>query len=263
MLDKLDLTISSVVKEQILRSNKDQLEYSENTFKAEISDFCIHLSKSHKCLEFFLAIEKPNNNELYTGASLYFSLDCLLSATQLIVIGHIISSGNLFRQAIESTYISILLSTNRKIIYQKKSKGRNKRDKKTGKKTGKKIEFQTCSYIDEYLNNSPIAHAHRAGDIVNLNIDKLGLSMSALGTIEKAKEKMHEFSHPSLISQILKTTNIDGCPDITDSPQFIVGGSIEHLNIELVKMRIKNYTNFLKIIPDMITSLFRMVDNKK
>jgi len=148
-------------------------------FETEISKLSEVFSDAFKLLE-----ASPCHNDSSTRAStvsgyLALAIESAVTATQLLVLGHVAPAGNSMRISYESLCYSALL---KKEVELSVPNGKHKFD-----------------FYKDYLNQSAHTKAHKVIDLVVKNKELLGLNQGGVDFLVGAKSFYNGYSHSSFL----------------------------------------------------------------
>jgi len=171
------------IRNELLVDYKDTLaDFSEN-HQEQLSQFASVMVDCHRVFQLFTNIEEPTARQAEVRAFAYSALDNIYTSMKLLMLGYIAPSGNMLRQSLESTCMTVLLATDRKI--------------EIGVKRGKskKIDFWR-----DYSKEQKHTMSFRSISHVRTNSKILEVDDRAILTFVKQKEFYNNYSHPSRMS---------------------------------------------------------------
>jgi hypothetical protein len=160
-------------------------------------------------------------------------LDNLLVSTKILLIGLLMPSGNLMRQAVEGVALALLCSS--KVELEITS------DKKKQKKVA--VLYWEC-----LKKSDPRVKSYKALNHLEDNQKTLGVTKDAVNRLEKAKTHYNYFSHSGLFGIASRV------PRRTEEP-LCVGGCFDSEKVEAYKQEIRERIGLCSILPNLIRGL--------
>lgn len=193
--------------------------------KAFIKDFEKELKElSNVFSEAFNLLEKsPCNQDPSTRAStvtgyIFLAIESAVTATQLLVLGHIAPAGNSMRISYESLCYSALLKKETKLVV---ANGKHK-----------------FSFYDDYLKKKSHTRADKVIDMVVKNKEELGLNQGGVDFLVGAKNFYNGYSHASFMllhSKIKPSTR-----------QLYIAGGYENERLDIFTEQLKFIKRYSK-----------------
>ncbi|MFV0468710.1 MAG: hypothetical protein ACK5MK_07275 [Dysgonomonas sp.] len=164
------------------------------------------------------------------------TIESLVTATRLLIEGHINASGNTMRISYESLCLAILLSADRKLIIDKSKNA------------------QPVSFYKAYEQGKNNTKAHRAIDNVLSNANTLGL-VEGSEWLAQAKDFYNGYSHASIMAMSSL---------ILPSGKSIIAGGFYKEKLNLYKEHLKFITRLANQLPKLIEVIaLRNLQNRK
>ncbi|PKG78918.1 hypothetical protein CXF80_11705 [Shewanella sp. Actino-trap-3] len=209
--------------------NSDIYKYiscdDDESRKAFIKDFEEELKELSKIFSdaFNLLENSPCNQDPSTRAStvsgyIFLAIESAVTATQLLVLGHIAPAGNSMRISYESLCYSALLKKEIKLVV---ANGKHKFD-----------------FYDDYVKKKSHTRADKVIDVVVKNKDGLGLNQGGVDFLVGAKKFYNGYSHASFMllhSKIKPSTR-----------QLYIAGGYENERLEIFKEQLKFIKRYSK-----------------
>lgn len=181
------------------------------------------LEQSESCFEYYFS-EPDKQKYKWVQEFTFMTIESLVTATRLLIEGHINASGNTMRISYESLCLAILLSAENNVIIDK---GKN----------AKPVNFYK-SY-EQGKNNTK---AHRAIDNVLSNADTLGL-IEGHKWLKQAKNFYNGYSHASIMTM--------GSLMLPSGKPIIAGGFYKE-KLDLYKDHLKFIIRYANHLPRFI-----------
>ncbi|NRB61421.1 MAG: hypothetical protein HRU40_00020 [Saprospiraceae bacterium] len=195
-------------------------------FDTEISVIVDLLEKSESCFEHYF--DDPQKQKFkWVQEFTFMSIESLITATRLLIEGHINASGNTMRISYESLCLVILLSAKQDLLIHKS-------------KRAKPVNFYKC-----YEQGESNTKAHKAIDNVIANADKLGL-LEGHEWLKEAKNFYNGYSHASIMTM--------GSLMLPSGKSIVAGGFYKE-KLELYKAHLEFTIRFLKHLPQLIEEI--------
>lgn len=157
-------------------------------------------------------------------------MDDLVVSMKLLLLGKMIASGNMMRQAIEGVCVAFLCSAKEPIAVSKKD---------------------TVVYWEVAMDEEdPRARSYRALDHLERNSETLGIDSDAIERFKVARKKYHRFSHPNRLSTATRM-------QFGELNKMFVGGTFDQEKIEAYKFEINERIGLSKILPSLIRDLVK------
>ena len=223
------------VAREVFEENKSIIDQFAERYSQEILEFSEGFSHAYRQFRQFDRITANDERAAYVAGLIFALLDNLLVSMKLLVAGHLIPSGNLMRQATESTAVAILCSSKEKVVVQ-----------------GKKGKRKVINYFNHFKSGSSVAQSSKALNQLELNKAALGIRDDAIEKLKAARKFYHQYSHPSMLSLGVTISHIS--PNI-----FFMGGSFDEGKIEAYQKEIKHRIGFSHILPNLIDALFNIL----
>ncbi|MUK47565.1 hypothetical protein GNP79_19215 [Aliivibrio fischeri] len=209
----------------ILINDRSVSEFS-HAFHSELAEIITLLEETETVFENNFIL-RDNHRCKYVQEFTFMAIESVVSATRLLIEGHVNSSGNTMRIAYESLCMAILLSSDCSIVINKG-------------KSPKTINFYK-SYLEKHGKTKP----YLAVDHVINNAEVLGLN-SGKCWLKGAKEFYNTYSHSSLISMGSL---------ILSSGNSIVGGGYHEEKIKLYTDNLEFIARFLRQLPCLVEAI--------
>ena len=192
-------------------------------FDSEITVITNLLEQSESCFEHYFS-EPEKQKYKWVQEFTFMTIESLVTATRLLIEGHINASGNTMRISYESLCLAILLSAENNVIIDK----------------GKRAK--PVNFYKAYEQGKSNTKAHRAIDNVLLNIDTLGL-IDGSEWLKQAKNFYNGYSHASIITM--------GSLMLPSGKSIIAGGFYKE-KLDLYKDHSKFIVRFANHLPKLI-----------
>jgi len=214
----------------IFLHNKGCIENFKNDFSKEIYEICEYMSISFKIYQKFE--ESPNQTEQYLllKAHIFSLVEALYTSTKLLISGFLSPSGNLFRIALETLSVSILLANPHDVLIPNKK------------------EPVRRNFFKSYENKEKWTKSHLALNILKTNKSEIGITEQALSLLEEAKTHYNKHSH---ISFLYIRNNI------IDSNRLRFGGGYEKSQHTIFFEELTVRRLFLNKIPDFLEIMYK------
>ncbi|USD20845.1 hypothetical protein MJO52_17545 [Microbulbifer variabilis] len=109
-METVDPTKASEVARSLCKNYSVEVESFSSEYSDTVEQFSELIAECYKRGDKFSAHGNKVEQEKLSVAFLDLAINNLFSSMQLLIIEHIIPSGNMYRQAIEAACLSILLS---------------------------------------------------------------------------------------------------------------------------------------------------------
>ena len=219
----------------IFNDYSSEIESFSKYYSSELLEFCEIVSTCHKKHNLFSSIPSPSERALHVSAHIQVVINYIYTSMQLLMIEHVIPSGNMYRQSIEALSMAILLAHPGKIVFEVK------------KKT-KEIDF-----FDSYKNEKAVARPHTALRHVQNNSVVLKVKADSIEKLKNSKDFLNNLSHPSKLSLALSQSG-------GNESKWFLGGGIRDLNSNIFKKEIDSRINYINILPSLFEELYRRVE---
>lgn len=235
-MKEIDATNPSELVLAFHNDYKEEIDTFSSKHADKVLQFCESVSLCHRKHNLFTLIKEPSDRVLHTSAHVQVLINNIYSSMQLLMIEHIIPSGNMYRQSMEALCMAILLSHSGKIEV-------------TVKKKTKEIDF-----FDAYINDKAIASPHHALKHIKNNLSRLKIREDSIERLESSKSFFNQFSHCSKLAMALSQSG-------GDESKWFLGGGIGHHTSQIMEKEIASRINYLSIIPNLVDELYKRVKN--
>ena len=209
----------------ILVTDRSVAEFC-SIFDSEITEITNLLEQSESCFEHYFS-EPEKQKYKWVQEFTFMTIESLVTATRLLIEGHINASGNTMRISYESLCLSILLSAESNVIIDK----------------GKKA--QPVNFYKAYEQGRSNCKAHRAIDNVLLNAETLGL-IEGREWLKQAKNFYNGYSHASIMTM--------GSLMLPSGKPIIAGGFYNE-KLDLYKDHLKFIVRYANHLPKLIEAV--------
>jgi hypothetical protein len=207
----------------------------------ELLEFAEILAEGFKGFNKLDKLASKDEQCLYTAAFIHGVFDDLVTSTKLFTSGKMIASGNLMRQAIEGLALATLCSYRGLLLIPQKSKNPN--------------ITTSIKYWDHVKNGDDRVNSNYAVSHLQLNRGTLRVSAEILDEMKRARKMYHPFSHPSILSLLLRMAESEG------KYLHFVGGAFDKDIIDIYKTEIIRKAGFCTILPSAIDLLAKHLDS--
>lgn len=187
------------------RDIKKNLRQFKIIFSLEISNFIDSIFNAYKSWKIIDKKCKGDKQKSYVAGYLLNAINNLVVSLNFLILGHLDASGNLFRQFMESSAMSILLSSQ---------------------------ELNYFEMLMEHIEKKTKFEFHRSLDFVSDNIGKLKIDRNAWNKFKKIRNFYHSYSHASLLS-VAGRFNFD----VKDT--VYIGGNYDPAKVEIYRKEIQ------------------------
>lgn len=226
---KIDATDPAAVVKEIFDDDKWVKEEFSKTLSAEILNFAETLAQSFKQFPELDKLAAADEQAAFVTGFIYGTFDDLITSMKLLASGKLMASGNLMRQAIEGVALAILCAAREPVFI--------------GKKVGGPIKYWLHVKRDD-----PRIAAHRSLDHLQLNAKTLGLSVTAVQELKKARSHFHQFSHPGMMG-------IASRVDLGEPGPIFLGGSFDKSKLPAYRIEIEHRIGLCAALPNLIGQL--------
>ncbi|UPW17366.1 hypothetical protein M0C34_14080 [Agarivorans sp. TSD2052] len=206
----------------ILVTDRSVAEFC-SIFDSEITVITNLLEQSESCFEHYFS-EPEKQKYKWVQEFTFMTVESLVTATRLLIEGHINASGNTMRISYESLCLAILLSAESNVLISKSKKA------------------EPVDFYKSYLQGNKNTKAHKAIDIVLLNADTLGL-IEGYEWLKQAKDFYNGYSHASIMTM--------GSLMLPSGKPIIAGGFYKD-KLDLYKDHLKFIARLAKHLPRLI-----------
>ena len=232
-MHKIDpLNVAELVS-YMFDNNEASVNQFQTDFSSPVLSICEHLRESYAQFQRF--DKRPDHDEQFSHlcAHIYSLVESLFTSTKLLVLGFLAPSGNQFRVALESTAISVLLSSRSKLQVQKTYPNWTPRD-----------------FFEDYKKGKRWAKSHLAIKILSQNKDVFGLSGQALTFLEASKSLYNNYSHVSFLS--IRAA-------IVNEEKLVFGGGYDPEQKDLFGKELEVREAYIDKVPILLDTLYNRV----
>ncbi|MDD2467690.1 MAG: hypothetical protein PHI97_27230 [Desulfobulbus sp.] len=196
-------------------------------FKAEIEELSGILSRAFTLLEKSPCYDNPSIRASTVSGYIFLAIESVVTATQLLSLGHIAPAGNSMRISYESLCYSALIKIDKKLVV---ANGNHQ-----------------FNFFEDYQKKSSHTRSHKVIDIVDKNKDQLGLNQGGVDFILGAKNFYNSYSHATYLvlhSKIKPSTRqmyVAGGYDAERKDTF-------KQQIEFIKRYSKNLDGWIQVV---------------
>ncbi|WP_413664692.1 hypothetical protein ACG1BZ_05265 [Microbulbifer sp. CNSA002] len=236
----IDPTIATNLAGVLCQNYADETNSFSAKHPVSVQHFTEIMAYCHTKINQYASLVKNEKDEQAKIAERYLDLaiNNLFSSMQLLIIEHIIASGNMFRQAVEATCIAILLSHRGEL-------------RTTYKKNGKKIE-ENFLFLDIFMEDKHYKWPYLYLPLIEKNKSALGIDAEFIEVFKAAQRVFNGYSHASK-----KTINLSQSGGI--GSRLFIGGGIGHPEKNLLDFELKARINFSKKIPTIIDYIYKLL----
>ncbi|MFC3032731.1 hypothetical protein ACFOEE_09380 [Pseudoalteromonas fenneropenaei] len=209
----------------ILVTDRSVAEFC-SIFEPEITVITNLLEQSESCFERYFS-EPEKQKYKWVREFTFMTIESLVTATRLMIEGHINASGNTMRISYESLSLAILLSAERNVIIDKSKKAK------------------PVNFYKAYEKGNSNTKAHRAIDNVLSNADTLGL-IEGGEWLKQAKNFYNGYSHASIMAM--------GSLMLPSGKSIIAGGFYKE-KLDLYKDHLKFIVRYANHLPKLIEAV--------
>ncbi|QFU04404.1 hypothetical protein FIU82_05125 [Pseudoalteromonas sp. THAF3] len=209
----------------ILVTDRSVAEFC-SIFDSEITVITSQLEHIESCFEQYFS-EPEKQKYKWVQEFTFMTIESVVTATRLLIEGHINASGNTMRISYESICLAILLSAESNVVIDK------------GKKA-KPINFYKA-----YEQGKSNTKAHRAVDNVLLNASTLGL-VEGSEWLKQAKNFYNGYSHASI-------TTMSSL--MLPSGKPIIAGGFHKEKLDLYKDHLQFIVRYANHLPKLIEAI--------
>jgi len=160
-------------------------------------------------------------------------LDDLLVSTKLLLTGKLAAAGNLMRQVVEGIAMSILCSTDARVVIQAETKKK----------------AVTACYCERLTRGDSLTQGHLALRQLEWNAGALGVNADAVARLHRAKDHYNGFSHCGTVT-IASRVSLDGDRTI------YVGGHFDRAKLETYRIEMNERIGLCRVLPPLLDRLF-------
>lgn len=201
----------------------DDMEVRDEYFKHFDSDarvFSEHMAIAVTAWRLMDSKVNGNDRKAFVSAMVYTAIALHIQSMKLLLSGHIIAAGNVFRQSAETVALSLLCA-------------------------GKDLNVLDRFIKDRYSTNDAIR------DVIR-HSDKLGLLKEGVTTLEEGQKFYHKFSHPSKLTIAAVTSfSEDG---------LYVGASFDQGKLSTYCSEVQGRVSLAKVFNGIVTAVQTNVD---
>lgn len=201
----------------------DDMEVRDEYFKHFDSDarvFSEHMAIAVTAWRLMDSKVNGNDRKAFVSAMVYTAIALHIQSMKLLLSGHIIAAGNVFRQSAETVALSLLCA-------------------------GKDLNVLDRFIKDRYSTNDAIR------DVVR-HSDKLGLLKEGVTTLDEGQKFYHKFSHPSKLTIAAVTSfSEDG---------LYVGASFDQGKLSAYCSEVQGRVSLAKVFNGIVTAVQTNVD---
>ncbi|HEY5995046.1 MAG TPA: hypothetical protein VIU46_10670 [Gallionellaceae bacterium] len=234
-LPKIDLKNPESVVKEIFDDDRWVKDEFSSHCAAEILEFGKALADSFGKFPQLDALTENDEQAAFVAGFVHGIFDDLLTSMKLLVTGKLMASGNLMRQAIEGVAVAILCSSRKLILVPD---------------TNKKKPAIMIKYWESVKNEDERVNSNKAPRQLCKNCDALNISIVGAQELMKARDKYHQFSHPSMMALASRMS-------LGEIGTLFVGGSFDMAKLPGYKKEIEERTNLCRTLPNLIDGLMR------
>ena len=195
-------------------------------FKRELTEILVLLSNTEKAYEKSFS-DLPEDRPKWVQEFTFMSIESTISATRLLIEGHVNASGNTMRIAYESLCMAILLTSQNPVVIAKGKKARP-------------LDFAKA-FEQKHGQTKP----YLAVDHVISNAQEVGLTDGSIW-LKEAKSFYNAYSHSTLIS--MNSLMLTG-------GKAIIGGGYFPEKDEVYSNSLRFITRLLRMYPKIIETI--------
>jgi len=209
-MKEIDVTNSGSLVSALFENHSEDMDRFSKEYSSEALEFCKGIALCFRKHNLFTLINNPSDRSKHVAAHVYVVINNIYSSMRLLMIEHVVPSGNMYRQSIEAMCMSILLAHEGSIeITAKKNKK-------------KKIDF-----FEKYIGNKAEAQPSKAMGHLKRNFDSLKVREDSVQRLSDSLKFRHNFSHCSKLAIALSQSG-------GSEPKWLLGGGIGHEDNELM-----------------------------
>lgn len=159
---------SAKIFTELSSDDKEVRDEYFNHFEGKAREFSENMAKAIAAWRVLDATVEGNERMAFVSAMVYTAITLHIQSMKLLLSGHIIAAGNLFRQSSETIALSLLCA-------------------------GRELSVLERFMKDQYSTNDAIRDVQR-------HSDKLGLLREGVATLAAGQNFYHQFSHPSKLT---------------------------------------------------------------
>lgn len=216
-------TLAEATAKIFTELRSDDMEVRDEYFKHFDSDarvFSEHMAIAVTAWRLMDSKVNGNDRKAFVSAMVYTAIALHIQSMKLLLSGHIIAAGNVFRQSAETVALSLLCA-------------------------GKDLSVLDRFIKDRYSTNDAIR------DVVR-HSDKLGLLKEGVTTLDEGQKFYHKFSHPSKLTIAAVTSfSEDG---------LYVGASFDQGKLSAYCSEVQGRVSLAKVFNGIVTAVQTNVD---